>query len=146
MKKFVLLTSILLLAAAPAFAHCGKCGVGEDMKTMEEGEAHDKIHDKVSKMSEALGLTEEQTAQVTEALNAKMTKKAALKEEKKESMDAIHTEYMDTLKSILTEEQIAKHEAMKAEMKGSDHEHKGSGHEKKEGKKGSDKEHKGSHN
>jgi len=144
MKKLTLLVVLaILFSAAPVFAHCGMCGMGEAKGSDKGSMSENWTAEKTASLTEALGLSEEQAAQVTAALEVKKSKKNALKEEKKANMDAIRDEFHAALKSILTAEQLEKHEAMmaekekmKAEMKGGDHhhgEHKGSGHDEHEG-------------
>lgn len=137
MKKLIILTVLLAFAGVtPVFAHCGKCGVGDDKKVMD-------VDAKVEKLTKKLGLSEDQANKLRPVLQEKMDKKKALKEKKMADMQAIHDDYQAKLKGILTPEQLTKYEAMKKEMM----EHKGS---MMDGQKGSMDmedmhEHKGSH-
>jgi hypothetical protein len=138
MKKLIILTALLAFAgmATPVFAHCGKCGVGDDKKVMD-------VDAKVEKLTKKLGLSEDQANKLKPVLQEKMDKKKALYEKKKADMQALHDDYQAKLKGILTPEQLSKYEAMKEGMM----EHKGSmmdGHKGSMDMEGMH-EHKGSH-
>ena len=100
--------------------------------------SEEKMQEKMNKMKDKLGLSDEQFEKVKALKKAKHEKKKAAWEEKKAKMKSIREEYMAGMKEILTAEQLEKYEAMK-EKKGSDRDHKGSHHEYK-GSKGSEKE------
>ncbi|MCA9392923.1 MAG: hypothetical protein KC900_01860 [Candidatus Omnitrophica bacterium] len=113
-KIIVMIVGSLIMAGGTAHAHCGVCGVGDDdtkvMKKDKKMTAHmDKWHHK-------LGLSEDQAAKMDAAKQTKMDKIAAADKE-----------YMDTLKSILNEEQMSKYIKMMGDhhgsMKGDDMSH-----------------------
>ncbi|MCA9407923.1 MAG: hypothetical protein H6755_08070 [Candidatus Omnitrophica bacterium] len=142
MKKSLVLTiAVLALSSAPAFAHCGTCGIGE-AKGSKMMDKENWMKEKMDKMSEELGLSPEQVTQVEGIMKTKMEKKKAVHDEAENKMEEIKAEYKESLKGVLTPEQLEKYEAMKDEKgsmkgsmkdgkKGSDHEHKGSDHEHK---------------
>ena len=125
--------------AGMLYAHCGMCSLSK-----EDG---DWVEKKVQKMTENLGLSQEQAAQMRVLMNEKMEKKKAIQSEKSDALEAVKEEYSAKIKALLTDEQKVKYEVMMKGraangMKGSghDHEHKGSHGEMK----GSDYENKGS--
>ena len=86
--------------AAPAFAKGGHSGA------------------KIERIAEKLELSEAQTVSFTEIMAAQKEKRQALKEqditrdEKREQMQAIRSETLDSLQTILSEEQLAKFQEM----------------------------------
>ncbi|MFN0118198.1 MAG: Spy/CpxP family protein refolding chaperone [Elusimicrobiota bacterium] len=103
MKRKILLLTMLGLSVSfgsMVHAHCGKCGVGDEKPA--EG--------KMGKMTEALGLTPEQSTQIE-----------TIKKEKHEKIKAIHEETREKIKAVLTDEQKTKFEAM--HQHGENHEH-----------------------
>lgn len=115
MKKTVLLTTMLLFAATMAYARCPFC----ELKNAEKSE--NWAQEKTAKMTEKLGLTEEQAGQVEALVKEKTQKKIAVKEEARTKMDSISEEYSAKIQALLTDEQKVKHEEWKKEkeeMKG----------------------------
>ena len=120
-KIIVMIVGSLIMAGGTAHAHCGVCGVGDDdAKAMKKDK---KMAKHMDKWHHKLGLSEDQAAKMDAAKKIKMDKIAAADKE-----------YMDTLKSILNEEQMSKYMKMKGDhhgsMKGDDMPHgsmKGSG-------------------
>lgn len=115
MKKVLgILLAFLFLTAGNAFAHCGKCGMGDDpsmdMTAMAE--------EKAGKMAKDLSLTDEQKSKVASIIKEKMRNKRSLMEAKDKAMDALHEEFQTKLKGILTEEQMKKWEEKKAGSEG----------------------------
>ncbi len=97
MKRNLLILTTLgisLSLGSMVYAHCGKCGVGDDNHA-------EKKMDKMDKMSDGLNLTPEQTAQID-----------AIKKEKHEKIDALHEETKAKIKALLNDEQKAKFDAM----------------------------------
>ena len=125
MKKGIYLLGIaLLLSAAPVYANCGMCGLGEKGSMSSE----DWLAKKMEKMTSTLSLTEEQVPQVEALIKEKMEKKEAIKTEMNGKIEAMMEEYSTKIKALLSDEQKVKYEEMKAEghkdmMKGSGHEH-----------------------
>ncbi len=124
MKKFIfVLVALVMLTTAPAFAHCGKCGIGDEkghekggmkgeMTDASKGEMADK---RIKKLTKQLDLSPEQAKQVEALMDTKMEKKKAIHEEVEKKMEAIREEYKAGLKSILTPEQLVKYESLKDE-------------------------------
>jgi len=76
-KTAFLLTATVLLSTTLAMAHCGMCGLGKS------GEISDNwVEKKVANMTENLGLSEDQAAQVKALMTEKMEKNGWLKKKK----------------------------------------------------------------
>ncbi len=101
-RKILFLTtlSLSLSFGSMVYAHCGKCGVGDEKPA--EG--------KMEKMSEVLGLTSEQTTQIE-----------AFKKEKHEKIKALQDETREKIKAVLTDEQKTKFDAMHQNAEGHGH-------------------------
>lgn len=124
MKRiFMFLIAALFLAAGTSYAGCGVCETGKGSKS------GDMVEKKMGKMTEALGLTDEQASEVKALMSEKMAKKEAVRAEAHEKKYAIHEEYSGKIRALLNEEQQVKFDAMKAK-KGSQ---KGSGKKEKKG-------------
>lgn len=130
MKKIAsIFTAVFILSfvfVGLSYAHCGVCG-------LRSAKDSDWLGKKMTMMTENLGLSDEQATQVE-----------ALIKEKVEKKKAVMDEYTAKIKALLTDEQNAKYDAMKAEktkgsMKGSYHEHKGSKGSAGDDMKGSEK-------
>ncbi len=102
-------------------------GKGKEMKGHKGGD-HDKdpadrAERQTAKMSEQLGLNADQTAKV-KAINEKYAAKAKADQEKNRAAhDAMRTEHQTELSKVLTKDQAAKWEQLKAERQGKKGEH-----------------------
>lgn len=114
MKKLTFLTSILLAAALGFSAPL--------MAAHHEGSSDEYAHDsgkkcpkKMGRISEKLGLDDDQKARFAEIMEAKHTRKKEIIEASgiKESLEQLHDETHEKLKSVLSEEQMEKFEKMK---------------------------------
>lgn len=87
----------------------------------KEGRPHrpmnpnDMIQHRVDRMSEELNLTDEQRQKVVDCLTQQAAKFDSMANKQREQMKAMHEEERETLKSILTPEQIAKLDSMKCD-------------------------------
>lgn len=111
-------------------AHCGKCGVEGDHSS-KAGVKAGGVDEKVNHLGKSLGLSDAQKAQIKPIIEEAWAKKDALMKQHKEQMEAVHKEKADKISSILTPEQKAKWDAMKADgqkMKGGKGKMKGCGH------------------
>jgi len=148
MKKVIYLAiAVFLLSTIPAMVYA--CP-GMDSMSIEE-----KTEKKMVKLTDKLGLTEEQAAQIKVLVTEKLTKKKAIWDAKIAEIKVVKEEYSAKIQAVLTDEQKTKYDEMKKEwkkgsMKGSGHEHggsemKGSGNEHGGSEmKGSGNEHGGS--
>ena len=131
-KTTLLLITVFLLATTPAFAHCGTCGIGEGKGSKGSG-SEDWVQKKTEKMTEKLGLSEEQAADLKSLLEAKKAAKMKMKEDFRSGLDAILTDEQKAKKEAMMKEKGSKKGSDKGEMKGSDHDHE----EERGSKKGS---------
>ena len=126
MKKLAFLLSVIfLMSTAPAFAHCGMCGIGEAKGEMAGEMTGDMADKKVEKMKEELGLSDEQAAQVKALVEKKIAAKQKAQDDFKAGLDAILTDEQKAKKMEMKEEHMEK--GSKG-SKGSHHDH-GDGHE-----------------
>ncbi len=131
MKKIMYaLVAVMLFSAVPVYANCGMCPLDKGSMSTE-----DRVAKKMEKMTEKLGLSDEQAVKIKVLITEKMEMKKAIKAQMHEQMKMLTEEFSGQIKAILTDEQKVKFEEMRKEHKGSEkgsgHEHKGSGHEKK---------------
>lgn len=125
-------------------------GAGEHKENHEnKGEREHKTPEEranglTNRMTEKLGLTEDQKAKVY-AINVDMAKKndeirhntALTKEDRRAQLKANYLERKSQYKTVLTAEQFAKYESWEKEKKAKHQENKGKGKGKGKGKKGS---------
>ncbi|MBN1870406.1 MAG: hypothetical protein JW847_07530 [Candidatus Omnitrophica bacterium] len=109
MKRVILLTVALLFAATMAYAECSNCK-GAKAK-MNEG----SVQEKAAKMTERLGLTQEQADEVKALITEKAEKKKAVMEECRAKKESIAEEYSAKIKALLTDDQKVKYDEWKAE-------------------------------
>lgn len=115
MKRILwLVLVVLFLTAGNLYAHCGKCGVGDE--AVENAAA--QVDEKVAKLTEDLGLDDEQKARLKVIIQEKMDKKQQIMADKHKAMDALHEDFQAKLKEVLTAEQFKKWEAIKADKAG----------------------------
>ena len=127
--KTLIITMMMVLVAMPALAK------SKGMKGHDKWDNKEKIVEKkVEKMTKNLGLSAEQAGQLKALMQEKMAKRNAIHEEMKAKMDAIRDEFEIKLKTILTPEQLKKHEAKRKKMGG----RHGRKHHGEHGEKGSD--------
>lgn len=154
MKKLV----YLFFAAGVAFTSCGSKGESavasaeatqqqEKVEKPSEGERpewregrhhhgpgnrEEMVQRRVDKMAEDLNLSEEQKQKLVEIYSQRNAKadsmRAAERKEKHEQMKAMMAEEREALKSILTEEQLAKLDTMKKEGPRGPHHGRPGGH------------------
>lgn len=97
-----------LCLSAPVFAHCGHCGMGAEHGKSEKTEKSEKMRARhLEKLTEKLSLTPEQQTQVKAILDEKQTK-----------MEQVRAETHQKIKAVLTEEQKAKFDDLKAKGAG----------------------------
>ena len=122
MKRPFLLTSVMLLATSGAFGLPQPLpqepGQGQTMHPMP---TPDQV---VQKMSEKLNLTDQQKAQITPIIADRQQKMQALRAdqsmerpEKMQKMKAINQDSDTKIKSVLTDEQKQKYEAMQQQAR-----------------------------
>lgn len=110
MKKVLgILLAVLFLAAGNAFAHCGKCGMGDEAE-MDLSAIAEK---KAGEMAKNLSLDDEQKNKIAPMIIEKMQRKRSLMEAKDKALDDIHANYEAKLKEVLNEEQFKKWESRK---------------------------------
>lgn len=117
MKKFlgVAVLSIVLMGGT-AFAHCGKCGVGDaDHSHKKEGKTVDQRADDLAVM---LQLNDEQKAKVKTIMQEKADQKTKIMDEHRKSMESLHQEFQGKMKGVLTPEQVKAWEAIKGNEDG----------------------------
>ncbi len=100
--------------AARLSAHCGHCGVGGDHPAKASDMKRGSVDEKVEKLGKSLGLSADQKAQLKPIIEETWAKKEDLMKQHKEQMEALHKEKSDKVAAILTPEQKAKWDAMKA--------------------------------
>jgi Spy/CpxP family protein refolding chaperone len=126
MKILLAIIAALVLGATPVYAHCGKCGIGDEAKGPKgsgSGPAQ-AAEEKTAKLTAELGLTADQAAKIKPLIQEKLEKKKAIMAEAHDKKHALSEEYMAKIKFLLTPEQQSKYEAMMAERekKGDDKE------------------------
>ncbi|MDP2653752.1 MAG: hypothetical protein Q8Q08_06945 [Candidatus Omnitrophota bacterium] len=108
-KAIGILIAGLLIVSGNAYAHCGKCGVGDPAPAAQE----DMMGKKLDMMTKELKLSDEQKGKVEAILKEKMEKKQQIMAQKKEAMDALHADFKAKLQGVLSEEQMKSWETMK---------------------------------
>lgn len=119
-------------------------GAGEHKENHEHKSPDERANGLTNKMTEKLGLSEDQKAKVY-AINVDMAKKndeirhntALTKEDRRAQLKANYLERKSQYKTVLTAEQFAKYESWEKEKKAKHQENKGKGKGKGKGKKGS---------
>lgn len=107
LSKSLGIVGLLVLSTAFVSAHCGHCGMGEGKQGKAEKMAQ-WDEEQLERLTQKLNLTSEQQAQVKPILA-----------EKQERLQQVRRETHEKIKAILTEEQKAKFEEMKAKGPGS---------------------------
>jgi len=116
-KRIVYVLSLLLiLGAANAYAHCGMCDMDKKGKAhgIKAAQSHDE---KMGALRKKLGLSDEQAQQIEPLIKEKMEKKKALKEECHQKKKAIYDEYSNKIKALLNDEQVKKFDEWKSQWK-----------------------------
>ncbi|MCK5180398.1 MAG: hypothetical protein KAR32_12790 [Candidatus Omnitrophica bacterium] len=109
MKRAALLAVALLFTATMAQANCGMFKLAKGKKS------EDWVQKSIERMTEKLGLTEDQVPQVEALVKEKAEKKKAVKEECRAKTKIIRDEYSAKIKSLLNEEQQKKFDECKKE-------------------------------
>ena len=111
MKRVALLTAALVFAATMAHVNYGFCQPDKGKKS------EDLVQKRIEKMTERLGLTEEQVGQVEVLMKEKLEKKKAVKEELRAKVKSLREEYSVKIEALLDDDQKVKHDEWKKEMK-----------------------------
>lgn len=110
MQKIIgLIVAGLLISSSYAYAHCGKCGVGD---AHPETDISAMVTEKSDMLAKELKLTDEQKAKVQTILAEKMDKKAKIMDDKHAAMTSLHEEFKTKLGTVLSPEQMKSWEAM----------------------------------
>ncbi|SFQ00979.1 hypothetical protein [Hymenobacter arizonensis] len=122
-KTLILLAALALTTAGTSFAQTAPAKTYAKAKSKKSPEQ--KADHKAGKMAKELGLTADQEARVEQLMLARHQETAAFKakygndkQAGRADMKAAHDRYQTQLKTILTAEQYAKMDKMKAEHHG----------------------------
>ncbi|MCK5083619.1 MAG: hypothetical protein KAR31_11980 [Candidatus Omnitrophica bacterium] len=109
MKRAALLAVALLFTATMAQANCGMFKLAKGKKS------EDWVQKSIERMTEKIGLTEDQVPQVEALVKEKAEKKKAVKEECRVKTKGLVEDYSGKIRALLTEEQQKKFDECKKE-------------------------------